>query len=83
MLAALNAASTGRFARVRTLEGAVMGIHCATNDSSSQEDHSGADVPLFAYGPGAEEIPAQLRQTVFGILLRHLRLTPSASTPTP
>jgi alkaline phosphatase len=84
VLAALNAASPGYFARVRTLEGAVMGINYATNDSSSQEDHSGADVPLLAYGPGAEEIPAQVRQTdIFGIMLRHLRLQPSTPTPTP
>jgi alkaline phosphatase len=77
VLAALNVASPGHFARVRTLEGAVMGINYATNDSSQQEDHSGADVPLFAFGPGAEQIPAQLRQTqVFGVMLAHLGLTP-------
>jgi alkaline phosphatase len=84
VLAALNAASPGHFARVRTLEGAVMGINYATNDSSSQEDHSGADVPLFAYGPGAEEIPAQIRQTdIFGLMLGHLGLAPPTSAPTP
>jgi alkaline phosphatase len=83
VLAALNAASPGHFARVRTLEGAVMGINYATNDSS-QEDHSGADVPLFAYGPGAEEIPAQIRQAdIFGIMLRHLGLTPPTSSSAP
>jgi alkaline phosphatase len=75
VLAALNAASPGHFARLRTPEGAVMGINYATNDSSQQEDHSGADVPLFAFGPGAEQIPAQLRQTqIFGIMLAHLGL---------
>jgi alkaline phosphatase len=76
MLAALNAASPGHFARLRTPEGAIMGINYATNDSSSQEDHSGADVPLLAYGPGAEAIPAQIRQRdIFGIMLQHLGLT--------
>ncbi len=75
VLAALNAASPGHFARVRTPEGAVMGVNYATNDSSSQEDHSGADVPLLAFGPGAEAIPAQLRQRdIFGIMLKHLGL---------
>jgi alkaline phosphatase len=81
ILAALNAASPGHFARLRTLEGAVMGINYATNDAA-QEDHSGADVPLFAFGPGAEEIPAQIRQTeIFGLMLRHLKLSPPATTP--
>jgi alkaline phosphatase len=75
LLAVLNAASPGHFARVRTPEGAVMGVNYATNDST-QEDHTGADVPLFAFGPGAESIPAQMRQTeIFGLMLGHLRLT--------
>ena len=76
-LAGLNAASPGYFARVRTPEGAVMGINYATNDSMLQEDHTGADVPLLAYGPGVEDIPSTVRQSeIFGIMLRHLRLTP-------
>ena len=65
----------GHFARIRTPEGAVMGVNYATNDSMLQEDHTGADVPLFAYGAAANEIPGQVRQTdVFHIMLRHLRL---------
>ena len=80
-LAGLNAASPGYFARVRTPEGAVMGVNYATNDSMAQEDHTGADVPLLAYGPGAEDIPITVRQTdIFGIVLRHLGLAaPPAS----
>jgi alkaline phosphatase len=74
-LAGLNAASPGHFARVRTPEGGVMGINYATNDSNLQEDHTGADVPLFAFGARAEEIPATVRQTdVFKIMQRHLGL---------
>src|SRR5688572_607459 len=70
-----NAASPGHFARIRTPEGAVMGVNYATNDSTLQEDHTGADVPLFAYGVAANDIPGQVRQTdVFRIMLRHLRL---------
>jgi alkaline phosphatase len=70
-----NAASPGHFARIRTPEGAVMGVNYATNDSTLQEDHTGADVPLFAYGAAANAIPGQVRQTdVFKIMLRHLRL---------
>ena len=74
-LSGRNAASPGYFARVRTPEGGIMGINYATNDSNLQEDHTGADVPLFAYGAGAEEIPATVRQTdVFRIMQRHLGL---------
>ena len=75
VLAGLNAASPGYFARVRTPEGVLMGVNYATNDSTLQEDHSGADVPLFAYGPGAEQIPASIRQAeIFALLTRHLGL---------
>jgi alkaline phosphatase len=81
VLAAFNAASPGHFARVRTPEGAVMGVNYATNDSS-QEDHTGADVPLLAFGPGAEDIPAQIRQAdIFGIMLRHLGLAAPSAHP--
>ena len=76
-----NAASPGHFARILTPEGAIMGVNYATNDSQLQEDHTGADVPLFAYGAAANEVPAAVRQTdIFGIMLRHLGLTaPPAS----
>jgi alkaline phosphatase len=78
MFAPLNAASPGRFARVRTPEGGIMGINYATSDAS-QEEHTGADVPLFAFGAGAEDIPPLIRQTeIFGIMLRHLKLTAPA-----
>lgn len=80
MLAAFNAASPGHFARLRTPEGALMGVNYATNDSNVQEDHTGADVPLFAFGAGAESIPAWLRQTdVFHVMVRHLGLTPPSA----
>jgi alkaline phosphatase len=76
VLAALNAASPGYFARLRTPEGGLMGVGYATNDSTVQEDHTGADVPLFASGPGSDAIPSSLRQPeIFGLLLRHLGLT--------
>jgi alkaline phosphatase len=75
VLASLNAASPGYFARVRTPEGVVMGVNYATNDSNVQEDHTGADVPLFASGPGAEAIPSSLRQAeIFTLLAGHLGL---------
>jgi alkaline phosphatase len=71
----VNAASPGYFARIRTPEGAIMGVNYATNDSDVQEDHTGADVPLLAYGAAAGEVPAAVRQTdIFQIMLRHLKL---------
>jgi len=74
-LAALNAASPGYFARLRTPEGGLMGVSYATNDSDVQEDHTGADVPLFAFGAGIDRIPAWIRQAeIFDIMVRHLEL---------
>jgi alkaline phosphatase len=57
-----------------------MGVSYATNDSTVQEDHTGADVPLFASGPGADAIPSSLRQPeIFGLVLRHLGLRAPAA----
>lgn len=75
VLAGLGAASPGYFARVRTPEGAIMGINYATNDSAVQEDHSGTNIPLFAFGTGADALPAFMVQAeIFGVLARHLGL---------
>ena len=72
----VNAASPGHFARILTPEGAIMGVNYATNDSDVQEDHTGADVPLFASGAAAGEVPAAVRQSdIFQIMMRHLKLT--------
>ena len=71
-----NAKPPGRFARVRTPEGGVMGINYATNDSPFWENHSGVHVPLFVQGPGAESLPEMLYQTdVFHIAATHLGLS--------
>ena len=52
-----------------------MGVSYATNDSDVQEDHTGADVPLFAFGAGIDEIPGWIRQAeIFDIMARHLEL---------
>jgi alkaline phosphatase len=76
-----NAASPGHFARILTPEGAIMGVNYATNDSNLQEDHTGADVPLFAYGAAANEVPAAVRQSdIFGIMLRHLGLAAASAS---
>ena len=75
-LAGSNAASPGYFARIRTPEGAIMGVNYATNDSNAPRRPHGrrraADSPT-ARAPN--EIPAAVRQTdVFHIMLRHLGL---------
>lgn len=71
----LNYASPGYFARMRTLEGGVMGINYATNDSPIQEYHTGAQIPVFAIGPGVDDLPAFMDQVeIFRITARHLGL---------
>jgi alkaline phosphatase len=78
-LGALNYASPGHFARVRTREGAIMGVNYATNDSPLQEDHSGVQVPLFASGPGARDLPSMIRQAdIFKVIAEHLGLGPQS-----
>ncbi len=75
-LAVQNFAPTGRFARLRTPEGGVMGISYATNDSPFWEDHSGVQVPLYASGPGIDDLPQYLLQTdIFHIAATHLGLS--------
>jgi alkaline phosphatase len=75
VLAPLKAASAGYFARLRTREGAVMGVNYATNDSLLQEDHTGVQVPLFASGLDTRDLPAMVPQTdIFRISAEHLRL---------
>jgi len=72
---AFNFASPGHFALVRTPEGGTMGINYATNDSPIQEYHTGAQIPLYASGPGIERLPSFMRQAeIFGIVARHLGL---------
>lgn len=75
-LAPQNHAPTGRFSRLRTLEGGVMGIGYATNDSQLWEEHSGVQVPLYASGPGIERLPQYLHQSdIFRMAASHLGLS--------
>jgi len=72
---ALNFASPGYFTRLRTPEGGIMGINYATNDSPIQEEHTGAQVPVFASGPNLQRLPSFMHQAdLFTIMLRHLEL---------
>lgn len=81
VLAGLGAASPGYFARLRTPEGALMGVNYATNDSAVQEDHSGAQIPLFAFGAGADALPTFLLQAeIFAVMMRHLGLDASVAS---
>lgn len=75
-LAELEYGSPGRFARIKTPEGGVMGINYASNDSPMWDEHSGVAVPLYAIGPGTGNIPHFIRQAeIHTISLRHLGLT--------
>lgn len=68
-------ASPGRFIRIRTPEGGIMGINYATNDSPDWEEHSGVQVPIYAYGPGVESLPTFMPQrNVFDLMAGHLGL---------
>ncbi len=71
----VNAASPGRFARLRTLEGAIMGVNYATNDSDLQEDHTGVTVPLLVSGLHGSGLRAMVPQTeIFQLAAAHLGL---------
>lgn len=77
-LAPQEYASPGRFIRLVTPEGGVMGINYATNDSPDWEEHSGVQVPVYASGPGVDAFPEYMRQAdVFTIAARHLGLDPA------
>jgi alkaline phosphatase len=69
----------GYFARIRTPEGSIM---YATNDNPLAENHTGSQVPLYASGPGAKEIPTFLaRREIFHVMARHLKLDESVNSP--
>ncbi len=68
--------SPGYFARVRTPEGSVLGVNYATTDLPQLEGHSGAQVPVYVSGPGAEKLPTLIEQTdIFHIMASHLGLS--------
>jgi len=74
-LAPQQYASPGRFARILTPEGGIMGVNYASNDSPDWEEHTGVQVPVYASGDGATELPEYLWQTdIFGIAAHHLGL---------
>mgnify|MGYP000073411197 CR=1 FL=1 len=66
--------SPGKVARVRTPEGGIMRINYATNLFESEE-HTGANVPLFALAPHGTVIPGFLRQRdVYALMMDYLGL---------
>ncbi|MBE9537467.1 MAG: alkaline phosphatase, partial [Proteobacteria bacterium] len=66
--------SKGYFARVRTLEGDILGVNYGTNNFKLEE-HTGVQVPLYASGSGSEAITSYLLQPdIFTIMARHLML---------
>jgi alkaline phosphatase len=61
----------GKLARIITPEGAILAVNYATN-SFAYEEHSGANVPLFANAAGAA-IPAMVTQPgIYEIMFEHL-----------
>lgn len=72
---ALNLVSPGFLARVITREGDIMGVNYATSASPMIQHHTGAQVPIFAQGPGIDSFPTFMRQPeIFELLVRHLGL---------
>ena len=66
--------SPGKVARVVTPEGGVMRINYATNNIASEE-HTGANVPLFANSEGAEALEPFMRQReIYHAMMRYLEL---------
>lgn len=64
----------GSLARVRTLEGSVMGVNYATNNFS-YEEHTGANVPVFSNAQGLGRVPVTLTQPeIFNIVRDYLGL---------
>ena len=60
------------------VQGGIMGVSYATNDSPHWEDHTGVQVPLYASGPGADKLPQYLLQSdIFHITATHLGLSDS------
>lgn len=64
----------GMLARIRTLEGGFMAVNYATN-SFPYEEHTGANVPLFANAEGLGIVPAFVQQPdIFTIVRDYLGL---------
>ncbi|MBT4522861.1 MAG: alkaline phosphatase [Halieaceae bacterium] len=53
--------SPGKLARIRTPEGGIMAVNYATNNFF-MEEHTGANVPLFANDEGLGRVPAFIQQ---------------------
>lgn len=64
----------GHLARIKTPEGAIMGVNYATNDFI-MEEHTGVNVPVFINEVGAGKVPAMLTQPdIFTLARDHLGL---------
>jgi alkaline phosphatase len=66
--------SPGKVARIATPEGSVMRINYATNNIASEE-HTGANVPLFANSEGESVLSPFMRQRdIYDAMMRYLEL---------
>ena len=68
--------SPGKVARVNTPEGSIMRINYATNNIKSEE-HTGANVPLFANAEGNKVLSPFMRQReIYQAMMQYLELSP-------
>jgi alkaline phosphatase len=68
--------SPGKVARVETPEGSIMRINYATNNIQSEE-HTGANVPLFANAAGNDVLKPFMRQReIYKAMMQYLELSP-------
>ena len=66
--------SPGKVARIETPEGSIMRINYATNNIRSEE-HTGANVPLFANKEGSEVLTPFMRQReIYQSMMQYLEL---------
>lgn len=66
--------SPGKIARIVTPEGGLMGVNYATNNFS-HEEHTGANVPLYANEAGIGRLPTYIRQPeIFTVMRDYLGL---------
>ena len=68
--------SPGKVARVETPEGSIMRVNYATNNIRSEE-HTGANVPLFANAEGNQVLTTFMRQReIYLAMMQYLELSP-------
>lgn len=55
--------SPGATETLTTKDGQPLQLNYATSPVTSSQDHTGANVPYFGFGPGVERVPSLIDQT--------------------